>query len=79
VILMAIVRAREPFSYIDSTGVPRMIKPDALFDASDPEVVKRAQLFEPVDVAVSRTETASAAPGEVRARRSVKPKADLDA
>ena len=68
---MAIVRAKEPFSYIDGHGVPRVVSPGQLFDDADPAVAKRGHLFEPVEVAAARaTETASAAPGEVRARKS---------
>lgn len=67
---MAIVRAKEPFAYTDATGVPRIVNPGQLFDADDPAVAKRANLFEPVEVAAARTaaatETASAAPGEAR-------------
>lgn len=64
---MAIVRAKEPFSYIDGQGVPRVVSPGQLFDDGDPAVVKRAHLFESVEVAAARaTETATAAPGELR-------------
>ncbi|MGV0785115.1 hypothetical protein [Mycolicibacterium sp. XJ775] len=64
---MAIVRAKEPFSYIDSQGVPRIVSPGQLLDDGDPAVIKRAHLFEPVEVAAARaTETATAAPGELR-------------
>lgn len=73
---MAIVRAKEPFSYIDGNGVPRVVSPGQLFDDSDPAVAKRGHLFETVEVAAARaTETASAAPGEVRARKSPAKKA----
>lgn len=64
---MAIVRAKEPFSYIDSKGVPRVVSPGQLLDDADPAVVKRSHLFEPVEVAAARaTETATASPGELR-------------
>lgn len=71
---MAIVRATEPFAYTDTAGVPRVVNPGQLFDATDPCVVKRPHLFEPVEVAAARaavvsTETATAAPGEVRSVR----------
>lgn len=72
-----IVRAKEPFAYTDGAGVPRMVATGQLFAADDPCVVKRPNLFEPVEVAAARVthtststvgaeETASAAPGEVR-------------
>lgn len=72
---MSIVRAKEPFAYTDSTGVPRMVATGQLFAADDPCVRKRPGLFEPVEVAAARattstvgaSETATAAPGEVRA------------
>ena len=68
-----IVRAKEPFAYTDHSGVPRVVNPGQLFDSTDPCVVKRPHLFEPVDTAVGRTdavvsETATAAPGELRPR-----------
>lgn len=67
---MAIVRATEPFSYTDATGVPRIVNTGQLFDSADPCVVKRPNLFERVEVAAARvaaaTETATAAPGEAR-------------
>lgn len=70
---MAIVRAKEPFAYTDAAGVPRVVSPGQLFDAADPCVVKRPALFEPVEVAVTRTtgatETATAAPGDARSVR----------
>lgn len=67
---MSIVRAKEPFAYTDNAGVPRVVSPGQLFDSADPCVVKRAHLFEPVEVAAARaTETATAAPGETRSVR----------
>lgn len=68
---MAIVRAREPFAYTDNAGTPRIVNTGQLFDSADPCVVKRPNLFEPVEVAAARasalsTETATAAPGEAR-------------
>ncbi|WP_293308874.1 hypothetical protein [Mycolicibacterium sp.] len=69
---MSIVRAKEPFAFTDSTGTPRVVNPGQLFDSADPCVVKRPNLFEAVEVAAARntaaTETATAAPGEVRQR-----------
>lgn len=68
-----IVRAKEPFAYTDTAGVPRMVATGQLFAADDPCVRKRPGLFEPVEVAAARattstaSETATAAPGEVRA------------
>ena len=72
---MAVLRAKEPFAYTDVTGVPRTVRTGDLFDSADPCVGKYPNLFETVEVAVARsvpagTETASAAPGEVRSRRS---------
>ena len=71
---MAIVRAKEPFAYTDTAGVPRVVSPGQLFDSADPCVVKRPGLFETVEVAAARvagtaTETATAAPGEARSVR----------
>jgi hypothetical protein len=68
---MAVLRAKEAFAYNDSAGVPRVVRPGDLFDASDPAVKKRGHLFETVEVNVERratVEAATAAPGE---RRSV--------
>lgn len=80
---MAIVRAKEPFAYSDAQGVPRIVNPGQLFDSTDPCVLKRQALFEPVEVAAARTtvatETATAAPGEVRSVTHRRPrKTDTD-
>lgn len=77
---MPVVRAKEPFAYTDTNGVPRTVCTGDLFTDSDPCVKKRPHLFEAVEVAAARgasraTETASAAPGEVRAARSAPRKA----
>ncbi|MCH9728387.1 MAG: hypothetical protein K0U84_01665 [Actinomycetia bacterium] len=73
---MPVVRAKEPFAYTDTNGVPRTVRTGDLFNDNDPCVRKRPHLFETVEVAASRaTETASAAPGEVRAARSTPRKA----
>ncbi|QTJ64980.1 hypothetical protein HYG77_04780 [Rhodococcus sp. ZPP] len=71
---MSILRAREAFAFTDSQGVPRVVRPGDLFDDSDPSVVGREKLFEPVEVAAHRAEAAVsggveaavAAPGEKR-------------
>ncbi|OBK09010.1 hypothetical protein A5746_00835 [Mycolicibacterium conceptionense] len=72
---MATVRAKEAFSYNDVNGVPVNVAAGALFDANDPDVKKRAHLFEEPEVAAARrkrrnsgVEDATAEPG---ARRSV--------
>lgn len=71
---MAIVKATEPFSYVRPDGVLDVVTTERLFDGDDPVVKQRPHLFEPVEVAAARTsgatETASAAPGEARARKS---------
>jgi hypothetical protein len=69
-----VVRAKTAFAHPGPDGYPRTVNAGALFDSEDPCVKKYAQLFEPVEVEVSRrasarsSETASAAPGERRAR-----------
>ncbi|AOE44287.1 head-to-tail connector protein [Gordonia phage Eyre] len=75
---MSVVRAREAFAYTDTHGIPRVVRPGDLFNADDPSVVARANLFEPVEVAAYRAEqavgpnptpnieAATAAPGEKR-------------
>lgn len=72
---MATVRAKEAFSYNDVNGVPVNVAAGALFDANDPDVKKRAHLFEEPEVAAARrkhrnsgVEDATAEPG---AKRSV--------
>jgi hypothetical protein len=75
---MATLRVTEAFVEF-SQGRPEVYPPDRLVDAKDPVVKGREQHFEPVEVAVKRTnragstttatETTSAAPGEKRARR----------
>jgi hypothetical protein len=74
---VAIVRAKESFAYTDTAGVPRVVTPGQLFDGADPCVVKRPNLFEPVEVAVERrratVEDASAVPGEHRSVSTRKP------
>lgn len=76
------VRATEAFTFTSrTTGLPRVVTPGALFDASDPDLKGKEHLFEPVENHVERmqatraraVETASAAPGEKRVRsRSLK-------
>lgn len=72
---MTILRAKEPFSYIDANGVPRVVSPGTLCDDSDPDVAKRLNLFEPVEVAAARAsgvESATAEPGARRTRTRAK-------
>lgn len=80
---MSVVRAREAFSFTDRHGIPRVVRPGDVFNIDDPDVLKRAHLFEPVQAAVDRTEETvteheqkppapvveqtTAAPGEKRA------------
>lgn len=84
---MATVRAKEAFSYNDVNGVPVLVAAGALFDASDPDVKKRAHLFEEPEVAAARrkrrnsgVEDATAEPGQKRSvsttRRKAEPKPD---
>ncbi|SKI81516.1 Uncharacterised protein [Mycobacteroides abscessus subsp. massiliense] len=75
---MAICKAIEPFSYVREDGVLDVVNTERLFDSEDPVVRKRPSLFEAVETVVARTshsETASAAPGEVRttSRRGRRP------
>lgn len=68
---MGIYRCREAFSFTDTRGVPRVITAGTLVDSDDPNFTKRLRFFEPVEAAAARmaaTETATAAPGELRAR-----------
>jgi hypothetical protein len=71
-----ILRPREAFSFTGKTGVPRVLTPNDLVSSDDPDIQGRFEhLLEPVEVSVARTaalETATAAPGETRARRPVK-------
>jgi hypothetical protein len=70
-----IYRAREAFAFTGKNGVPRVITPGSLISADDPDYKGREHFFEPVEVAATRaTETASASPGERRARSQGKPK-----
>lgn len=73
---MSIVRAMSSFAYTDHHGVPRVVSDGDLFDSGDPCVLKRPKLFAPVETVASRaTETATAAPGEVRHRPGRRKKA----
>ena len=68
---MGIYRCREAFTFTDAQGVPRVITAGVLVDSDNPDYAKRLQFFEPVEAAAARTtatETATAAPGEIRAR-----------
>lgn len=76
---MATVRAKEAFSYNDVNGVPVNVAAGALFDANDPDVKKRAHLFEEPEVAAARrkrrtagVEDATAEPGEKRSVSTVR-------
>lgn len=77
-----IFRAVEAFAFANKGGVPHSVAPGDLMSDEDPNYKGREHLFEPVEVATARqaaTETASAAPGERRARtRQSKLKADDD-
>lgn len=83
---MATVRAKEAFSYNDANGVPVNVAAGALFDANDPDVKKRAHLFEEPEVAAARrklrnsgVEDATAEPGAKRSlstRRRTRDTAD---
>lgn len=59
---MSVVRAREAFAFTDTHGIPRVVRPGDLFNADDPAVIKRASLFEPVELAAQRAEEAVAPP-----------------
>lgn len=74
--MAGVYRAKEAFAYTDHNGVPRVVKAGDLFHGNDPCVVKRPSLFEPAEAAVSArsTETASAAPGEMRSVRKGAPR-----
>ena len=49
---MAILRAKEPFSYFDGSGVPRVVRPGDLFESTDPALKGRGHLFESTDPAL---------------------------
>ncbi|MBE7163147.1 MAG: hypothetical protein INR72_18055 [Williamsia herbipolensis] len=53
---MSVVRAREAFSYTDHHGIPRVVRAGDVLSATDPDVMKRAHLFEPVQAAVDRAD-----------------------
>ena len=63
-------RVREAFTFTSHTGVPRVCTVGEILDGSDPDLKGREQFCEKLSDFVKRThatETASAAPGEVRA------------
>lgn len=72
-----IYRVKEPFSYTDGRGVPRVMRVgDLVTTDHDAYREKWSHLFEPVNdaaerVATAGTETATAAPGEKRSVPSV--------
>jgi hypothetical protein len=83
-----IYRVKEPFSYTDDRGVPRVMRVgDLVTVGHDAYREKWAHLYEPVAEAAERvaapgTETATAAPGEKRSLPEPPPKTvedDLDA
>lgn len=74
-----IYRALAPFAFTSKSGIPRVVAAGDLFSPDDPDFKGKEHLFEPVEAQVDRgrrvragdttaTETASAAPGERRAR-----------
>lgn len=68
-------RVKEAFAYGNAVATPGEI-----WSSDNPAYKGREQFFEPIEDAVTRTasratETASAAPGEVRARKSPAKKA----
>lgn len=77
---MATQVAREGFAFTSRDGMPRVFSPGDLCDDQDPDYRGREHLFQPAEeatiMATSRrgssptraTETATAAPGEQRAR-----------
>jgi hypothetical protein len=79
-----IYRVKEPFSYTDGNGVPRVMRVGDLVTAShDAYREKWSHLFEPVTEAAERApaaevEAATAAPGEKRSVSTVKPPAAED-
>lgn len=84
-----IYRVKEPFSYTDDRGVPRVMRAGDLVTAGHDAYRERwAHLFEPVTEAAERApvaevEAATAAPGEKRSLSTPvlapKPVDDLDA
>lgn len=74
---MAIYAATQAFTF-DENGVPRVFTPGTPIEDTDPGFKGREHLFEPVEDTAERrhsvTETATAAPGEVRTRRIGRPR-----
>lgn len=76
-----IYRVKEPFSYTDDRGVPRVMRVGDLVTADhDAYRANWSHLFEPVVEAAERgpsaeVESATAAPGEKRSVSTVKPQA----
>lgn len=79
-------RVKEAHSF-DENGVPVTMRVGQLVDGDDPRIKGREHLYEDADVAAARmsdrstesvgsVETASAAPGEKRSRRSTGSAAD---
>lgn len=68
-------RVREAFAFTDHRGVPRVCSVGEILSSDDPDLRGREALCDKLSDFVSRapaSETASAAPGEVRARRPYK-------
>lgn len=77
---MATQVAREGFAFTGKDGLPRVFSAGQLVDDTDPDFKGREHLFQPADQATAQaadrrgkrptaaTETASAAPGEMRTR-----------
>lgn len=66
-----VLRVKEAFSFDDPQGVPNTLRVGALLDEHDPRVRGHEQFLEQASDAAERTsvtvsETASAAPGELR-------------
>lgn len=57
-------RVKEAFAY----GEHAVATPGQIWSGDNPNLKGREHLFEPVEAAAARTETASAAPGETRSR-----------
>lgn len=74
---MALLTVTEPFAVFDSNGFPTVYNPGRLVDDSDPVVKGREAHFESADAAAARArvESATAAPGERRARTRATKKA----
>lgn len=71
-------RACEAFAIVDENGCPRPITPGTLVSSDDPAYKGRESMFEPIEASVARataarTETTSAAPGELRAQLTKPP------